>query len=97
MLLSTLAGVSDLRESDTVRSTIASIETEQPDAVILDLHMPDGSGFDVLSHLQSCSHRPKVIVLTTFAGHAERQRAIALGADSFLDKSTEYEKLFELL
>lgn len=97
MLLSTVETVSDLREADSVRSTIEAIETDRPDAVILDLHMTDGSGFEVLSYLKSSSNRPTVIVLTTFAGSSERERAISLGADYFLDKSTEYERLFELL
>lgn len=51
----------------------------------------------VLAHLQSAAHHPRVIVLTTFAGPSEREKALALGAESFLDKSTEYEELFDLL
>ena len=78
-------------------STIRAIEETSPDTVILDLHFPDGSGFDVLAHLQSAAHHPRVIVLTTFAGPSEREKALALGAERFLDKSTEYEELFDLL
>lgn len=96
-LLSTIEGVSSFWESDSVRSTIAAIENERPDTVILDLHFPDGSGFEVLTHFKDASNSPRVIVLTTFAGESERERALSLGAVSFLDKSTEYEQLFDLL
>ena len=96
-LLSTIASVSALCESDSVASTIRSIDREHPDALILDLHLPDGTGYEVLMHLERYRERPKVIVLTTFAGEIERERAFALGADYFLDKSTEYEQLFDLL
>lgn len=96
-LLSTIPGVSAFSEADSVSSTIRAIEEASPDAVILDLHFPDGSGFDVLTHLQDAAHHPRVIVLTTFAGPSERNRALSLGAERFLDKSTEYEELFDLL
>ncbi len=96
-LLSTIEGVTSIWESDSVLSTIGAIETECPDTVILDLHFPDGSGFDVLSHLREIASPPRVIVLTTFAGPSEREKALSLGAASFLDKTTEYEALFDLL
>lgn len=96
-LLSTIKGVSELLEAESVSATIRTIAEAQPDAVILDLHFPDGSGFDVLTYLQETTYHPRVIVLTTFAGPSERERALSLGAEQFLDKSTEYEQLFELL
>lgn len=96
-LLSTVSVAPDFCESDSVASTIESIEAEFPDTVILDLLLPDGTGFDVLNYLRERERRPRVIMLTTHPGEPERQRAIALGAEHFLDKSTEYEKLFELL
>jgi DNA-binding NarL/FixJ family response regulator len=96
-LLSTIDGVLALHESDSVRATISAIEAESPDTVILDLHFPDGSGFEVLNHVKKKTNPPQIIVLTTFAGPSERDRAFALGAAGFLDKSTEYEQLFDLL
>ena len=60
-----------------------------PDIVLLDLHMPDPDGFEILRRLR----RPRgslgflpVIVLTGDAGRAARGSALALGADDFLTK-----------
>lgn len=87
-------------ESDTVRSTISRIGQYRPDTVILDLQLPDGSGFEVLQHLQENRTQiapPMVIVLTAFAGKTQRERSIRLGASYFLDKATDYEQLLEIL
>ncbi|MFW6215039.1 MAG: response regulator [Alkalispirochaetaceae bacterium] len=96
-LLSTIPSVSELCESDTVASTIEAIENQSPDTVILDLLLPDGTGFDVLTYLRDQRRSIRVIVLTTFPGSSERHRALSLGAEQFLDKSKEYERLFDLL
>lgn len=96
LLRSTLADL-EVLHSDGVQSTIDEIQLNHPDVVILDLRLIDGSGFQVLEYLRSTATSPATIVLTSYAGQAERERSLALGAAHFLDKSTDYDRLIELL
>jgi|SRR5579863_684408 len=64
-----------------------------PDILILDLHMPGGSGIDVLKEVKSLFPNIKVIVLTNYPSPQHRKRCLELGADYFLDKSSEFGKL----
>lgn len=62
---------------------------QKPDIVLLDLILPKHSGFDVLETLKKDPQTQyiPVIVLTNLEGAAEIDRAIALGAISFLVKA----------
>lgn len=63
------------------------------DLVLLDLHLPKMSGFDVLKHVRS--HAPTrdvpVVVLSTSDEFADMQRAYALGANSYVQKCFDME------
>ena len=67
-----------------------------PDLVILDLHMPQPDGFEVLRRLrglrQSLGFLP-VIVVTGDSGHVARNSALILGADEFLLKPVDRDEL----
>jgi len=54
-------------EADTVKNAVELIETHSPDLLFLDIHLPGGSGFDVLSSLKKV---PIVIFTTAFASYA---------------------------
>ena len=67
-----------------------------PDLLLLDLHMPQPDGFEVLRRLrsvrQSLGFLP-VIVLTADTGHVARNSALILGADEFLIKPVDRDEL----
>lgn len=81
---------------DNEAGALDCMASEDPDVVILDLHLRTGSGFGVLRHLHAAG-RPKVIVLTNFDLPAYRREAESLGADAFLDKARDYSRLPALL
>lgn len=81
---------------DTTEAT-RSILKLRPDAVILDVRMPPGSGVDVLQTIKRLAPPPKVIVLTNYPYPQYRKRCMDAGADYFLDKSADFEKLEPLL
>ncbi|KQC01554.1 LytTR family DNA-binding domain-containing protein [Pedobacter sp. Hv1] len=54
-------------EADTVENAIELIESSTPDLIFLDIHLPGGSGFDVLSKLKRI---PVVIFTTAFTSYA---------------------------
>jgi DNA-binding response OmpR family regulator len=71
----------------------------QPDVVVLDLGLPDGDGFDVLSALMEMrrSKPLEVIVLTGREAKYNRQRSINLGAAAFVQKPVENWRLLETI
>ncbi|HEV2495586.1 MAG TPA: response regulator transcription factor [Terriglobia bacterium] len=77
-------------------AAIQSIAKIEPDVVILDVHILGGSGIDVLKAVKESLPFLKVIVLTSFPSPQLRKRCMALGADYFLDKSTDFGKLPEI-
>ena len=97
-MLDELAGIEIVGQAETVAEAISAIGKLRPDVVILDIHMPDGSGIDVLQTIKQDEPAPVVIVLTNYPYPAYRQKCLQAGADFFLDKSTEFDqipKLFE--
>src|SRR5215471_14066935 len=58
-----------------------------PDVTLMDLRLPDMSGIDTMIAIRSKFPEARVIILTTFAGDAEIQRALEAGARAYLLKS----------
>lgn len=81
----------------TEKEAIAANAAHHPDLLILDLHLKQGTGFGVLKALAGTSNRPTVVVLTNYALPQYRERALALGANHFLDKSADFDLLPELI
>lgn len=86
-------------EADTEEKAIDVCRLRRPDAVILDMQLAKGSGLGVLKAMDyaSAAAPPAVIVLTNFPSPAVERAARALGAEWFLDKSSEFYKLPQLL
>lgn len=59
----------------------------QPDITLMDLLLPDMSGIDALIAIRSEFPDARVIMLTTFEGDVEIQRALAAGARGYLLKN----------
>ncbi|MBU2445038.1 MAG: response regulator transcription factor [Bacteroidetes bacterium] len=77
-------------------TAIASIRKLKPDIVILDIHMPGGSGIDVLKEVRKEFPLMTVIILTNYADPHYRSACFEAGGDYFLDKSKEFEKVVEI-
>jgi two-component system, OmpR family, response regulator len=90
-------GLDVVGEAATVAATLAAADSLRPDAIILDLHLPDGDGMDILPILKARSPSPVVAVLTNSAHFECRDRCLALGADYFFDKSHEFEAVADAL
>jgi len=59
--------------------------------------MPEGSGLDVLRSLRGSGLSPTVVVLTNHTGDHYRRACREGGADFFFDKSTELERVLEVM
>jgi two-component system OmpR family response regulator len=80
-------------------SAVAMVEKNTPDLVILDIMLPQKSGFLVLEQMRQKTPRgkgPKVIMITGNQGQRHRQYAEALGVDEYLNKPFRMERLLEV-
>ena len=84
-------------EAETVKSTYGCCSLKEPAVLILDIQLPDGSGIDVLEKIKSENSGIKIIMLTNYPSLPFRKKCMEAGADYFFDKSTEFEKVFEVL
>lgn len=73
------------------------IRALKPQVVILDIHLPHGSGLDVLRNIKLESPAPIVIMLTNYPYPQYRDACLAAGADYFFDKSTEFNRITDVI
>jgi DNA-binding NarL/FixJ family response regulator len=95
-LLEQLAAIPKVEPLGVVESeqqAIDAIVRTTPDLIILDLHLKHGTGFGVLASMAKFSKPPIAVVLTNYDLPQYRERATALGARYFLDKSNEFDRL----
>lgn len=97
MMLADVKGVEIVDQVGTVGETQEAIRRLRPDAVILDMQMPGGSGIDVMESMKKDHLKSTVIVLTNHPYAAYRKKCFECGATFFLDKSNEFEKVGEVL
>ena len=91
-------GVSVTDTVDRETTAVDKLNNGGVDVVILDLHLNRGTGFGVLRALREQNgSRPTSIILTNYDLPEYRRQAMALGADHFLDKARDFERLPELL
>ena len=85
--------------AETADDAWRAVQRQPADAVIIDLHLRSGTGFDLLNRLKSVPALSgiKKLVLTNFATPAFRQRCASLGADYFFDKSLEFDRAIDVL
>lgn len=76
---------------------LASLETHEPSAIVLDLHMPAPNGFDVQAELGRTHANVAVVVITGHDTPESRQRALAGGAVAYFRKPVDGEQLIEAL
>jgi DNA-binding NarL/FixJ family response regulator len=96
-MLEELAGIEVVGQAANVAEAISAIWKLQPDVVILDILMPGGSGIKVLQNIKQAGAGPMVIILTNYPYPVFRQKCLQAGADFFLDKSTEFDQIPELI
>jgi two-component system catabolic regulation response regulator CreB len=72
----------------SIAPTLAAAEREvrEADLVILDLMLPDGSGFDLIGQIRRARRGTAVIVLSSRDGEADRVAALETGADDYVNK-----------
>jgi two-component system KDP operon response regulator KdpE len=86
----------DVTTADTAEAALTAAAVAPPDAVILDLVLPDGRGTDVVRELRTWSSVP-VIVLSVVGDEGDKVEALDAGADDYVTKPFGVEELLARL
>jgi DNA-binding NarL/FixJ family response regulator len=79
------------------QEAIQQYRTHRPDVTLMDLRLPDKSGIDALIAVRAEFPEARVIMLTTFEGDVEIQRALEAGARGYMLKSMPPKELVEVI
>ena len=96
-MLAAVAGVTTVGCATGAEEATRRILAGRPDAVVLDLKLAQGSGFDVLRAVHESAPEIDVYVLSNLAAAPYRRRAERLGARGFFDKTTQFERIRETI
>ncbi|WP_205474698.1 response regulator transcription factor [Nocardioides sp. SYSU D00038] len=93
LIRSGLAGVFDLEEDMTIVGTAGSVAEalemygdKQPDVVVADLQLQDGTGLDIVRSIRKQSNTVGLVVLTMHSGDDQIFAAMQAGASGFVGK-----------
>src|SRR5580765_1866312 len=92
-------GATIVGHADTAQTAIRDIGLVKPDVVVIDVALSRGNGFDVLKALRDepPAKVPLRVVLTNYTLATYRKAAKRLGADYFLDKSSQIPELLRVI
>lgn len=97
MYLSTEPSINIVGEAGGGWEAIQQAQNLQPDVILMDLVMPQGSGIEAITELKRSQSQIKIIVLTTFADEARVKAAMEAGADGYLLKDAEGDVLLHAI
>lgn len=84
-------------QASSGREAIQLYRDFTPDVTLMDLRLPDMSGIDAMIAIRSEFPEARVIILTTFAGDVEIQRALQAGARAYTLKSMAPRELMDII
>ena len=74
-------------------SALKAFRERKPDVTIVDLRLPDMSGFDLIKALRKFDMRARIIVLSSYDGDVDIQRALDAGARGYVAKGLVRDEL----
>lgn len=92
-IISEIPGAKVIGEAGNSVEAIEVVRNTKPDVVILDIKMPGESGLQVLRKLKNEFGELKIIMLTNYSDSQYKAECLMHGADYFLCKSDEFNKL----
>jgi two-component system response regulator DevR len=82
-------------EAETAKQAIGRIAATVPDVVVLDVHLPDGSGIDVCRDVRSANPSVRCLLLTAFDDDTAGSAAVLAGASGYILKNIRGHNLIE--
>src|SRR5262249_57323480 len=84
-------------QASTGREAIQQYRSHQPDVTLMDLRLPDMSGVDTTIAIRAEFPDARIVMVSTFDGDVEIQRALAAGARGYVLKSLPPRDLVEIV
>ena len=84
-------------QASNAQEAIQQFRKHQPDVTLMDLRLPDKSGIDAMIAVRAEFPEARIIMLTTFEGDVEIQRALEAGARGYMLKSMPPKELVEAI
>ena len=92
-MIAELESVDSVLKSNSYNQTVELIKQQAPDVILVDLQLPGKNGIELLKYVKRNYPAVKTIIVTNSASEFYRDLCNSLGADYFIDKSTEFEKI----
>jgi len=92
-MLEELGNPGVIAKAGSYSEAIQFINNNHPDILLLDINLPDKSGIEILRIRKEKDPSVKVIMITNQANEYYKKLCFRLGADYFIDKSKEFEKI----
>jgi len=96
-VISAAANVEIVGSAESPSEAIAGILRTEPDCVVLDYQLLGGTGVEVLRAVRPMLPTTAFVVLSNHSSPQYRRVCVEAGAAAFLDKSTEFEKVTEVI
>ena len=96
-MVGNIAGVHCAGSAGTADAALRGITATRPDAVILDVVLAQGNGFEVLRALTAAALPTEIYMFSNLASEPYRRLAQRLGAAAFFDKSSQTDEMRTLL
>ncbi len=96
-LLGGAPGLLVVGEAGSVAEAIAAARDTEPDVVLMDVRLPDGSGVEACREIRSAQPATRVLMLTSFADDDAVFSAILAGASGYLLKQAKAQTLLDAI
>ena len=85
----------EVLQADSVLSGLEQFRSKEPDLILLDVNLPDGTGFEVCRQVRASKGRSltPIIMLTARSGVEDKEEGFGAGADQYLAKPVSPKEL----
>jgi two-component system response regulator DevR len=96
-MINDAGGMDVVGEAGSFNDAVSGILATLPDVAILDIKLAEGNGIDVLAEAKRHLAGLRAIILSNYTTPQHLKASVDAGADYFLDKSTDFDKIVGIL
>jgi response regulator of citrate/malate metabolism len=96
-MLNDLEGIGLINTAKNYREAYYQLGNVEHDLVLLDIHLPDGNGLNLLKQIKGSPAKTEVIMVSNNSDDFYRRQSKELGAYYFLDKTNDFEMMPAIL